>query len=163
MNDKGVSSSLGRLVSLDIGDSRRNGCGQAPIRTDHVQIKRVLDEASARDLPDLRDDDRFHLHGIFLPEANLTAGDLAEGYVAADDLGRLVDDYPVSRPTGGRRHIVDADVVPDLELALETFSALALAADLAEHDGVRERGQAHLIAADLKAFPAPGRRTQIGP
>lgn len=112
---------------------------------------RRLFYASPRDLPDLADDGRVRLSGTSLPEANMSAGNEVEGYVAADDVEALANEYLLSPADRSRANVVLHVVSPDQEardrLDLAN-SVLALAADLAEHDGPREHDQAlrHLAA-----------------
>ena len=123
------------------------------------RAERALFVASPRDLPDVRDDRRVHLSGVSLPESNMSVGAVAEGYVSADDVNALVDDYLLSpaprsranvilpcRPCRRRGHraLVALDDI--------AHSPLALAADLAEHDGVREKSEAVRSVADLQCM-----------
>lgn len=120
------------------------------------RAERALFVASPRDLPDIRDDKRVHLSGVSLPESNMSAADLAEGYVAPQDVNGLVDDYLLSPAPRARAnvvlHVVPSAVEnPALELLDEVAkSPLALAADLAEHDGVREKREAVRALARLQ-------------
>jgi len=124
---------------------------------------RVLFVASDQDLPDLRDDERVHLSGVSLPESNMSGGAVAEGYVSSVDLDALVDDYLLSPAPRSRANVILHVVPSDAgNLALADLddvarSQLALAADLAEHDGVREKSEAIRSVADLHArFVARG-------
>lgn len=124
---------------------------------------RVLFVASDQDLPDVRDDERVHLSGVSLPESNMSGGPVAEGYVSSDDLDALVDDYLLSPAPRSRAnvilHVVHSDAGNPALAALDEVarSPLALAADLAEHDGVREKSEAVRSVADLHArFVARG-------
>jgi excisionase family DNA binding protein len=124
---------------------------------------RVLFVASGQDLPDVRNDERIHLSGISLPESNMSGGAVAEGYVSSDDLDTLVDDYLLSPASRSRANVILHVVPSDAgDLALASLddvarSRLALAADLAEHDGVREKSEAIRSVADLHArFVARG-------
>ncbi|WP_332643245.1 helix-turn-helix domain-containing protein [Aeromicrobium sp.] len=119
---------------------------------------RALFEASSRDLPDVRDDERVHLSGVSLAASNMSAAGVAEGYVAADDLDDLVADYLLSPARGSRAnvilHVVDSDEAGPValgDLDEVVCSPLALAADLAEHDGVREKIEVIRVIADLRA------------
>jgi excisionase family DNA binding protein len=118
---------------------------------------RALFVASPRDLPDVRGDDRVHLSGVSLPESNMSSGSVAEGYVSSDDLDRLIDDYLLSPAPRSRAnvilHVVASDIEDPAIAALDDMarSPLALAADLAEHDGVREKNEAIRSVADLHA------------
>lgn len=121
------------------------------------RAQRVAYFASPRDLPDLRHDQRVHLSGISLPQANLSSGDVVEGYVAADDVQGLFEDYLLSPSSRGRTnvifHVLPSDVDNSAMAALHVIvhSPLALAADLAEHEGIRERNEAVRLLSDLRA------------
>lgn len=119
------------------------------------RASRILYVASSRDLPDLRRDHRVHLSGISLPQSNMSVGEIAEGYVDAEDLNALVDDYLLS-PAPSSRANVNLHVVHPISgsrPALDEIarSPLALAADLAEYDGVRERAAALRALGDLSS------------
>ena len=127
------------------------------------RAERALFVASPRDLPDLRDDERVHLSGISLPESNMSVGAVAEGYVASEDLHLLIDDYLLSPARRSRAnvifHVVASDADNPAIVALDDLarSPLALAADLAEHDGVREKSEAIRSVVVLQdRFPARG-------
>lgn len=112
------------------------------------RASRALFVASPRDLSDLRADRRFHLSGISLPESNMSVDDVAEGYLASDDLDAIIDDYLLSPAHPAKANVI-VHVVPSeakhpvpAHIADLACSPLALAADLAEHDGVREKGEA---------------------
>lgn len=116
---------------------------------------RELFIASARDLPDLRDDSRLHLSGVSLPESNISSGDIVEGYVAAKDLGGLVADYLLSHADRRRANVILHVSEPDAENLVFDHapeSLLVRAADLAEHDGVREKNEAVKSVAELHAW-----------
>jgi excisionase family DNA binding protein len=121
------------------------------------RAERALFVASPRDLPDVRDDERVHLSGVSLPESNMSVGAVAEGYVSSDDLDALVNDHLLSRAPRSRAnvifHVVPADAEKPALAGLDVVarSPLALAADLAEHDGVREQNEAIRSIADLHA------------
>lgn len=126
------------------------------------RAERALFVASPRDLPDLREDNRLHLSGVSLHESGISSGDVAEGYVSSDDLNALVDDYLLSPAARSRAnvilHVVPSQAGSPLQEALDDVarSPLALAADLAEHDGIREKSQAIRCVADLDSrFAAP--------
>ena len=118
------------------------------------RAKRVLLAASPRDLPDLFDDARIHLSGVSLPASNMSVGSVAEGYVSSNDVDGLVEHYLLS-PAGQSRANVILHVVPPWadHPAMDdvAHSPLALAADLAEHDGAREKNEAIRALADLRS------------
>lgn len=116
---------------------------------------RALFHASPRDLPDLRKDQRIHLSGVSAPESNLSSGDVAEGYLHANDLDVFAHDYLLSPALRSDANVI-LHVVPGgakgpsighVEAAAR--SPLGLAADLAEHDGVREKSRAIRALADV--------------
>lgn len=119
------------------------------------RAERALFVASPRDLPDIRADKRVHLSGVSLPESNMSAADLAEGYVAAQDINGLADDYLLSPASSARAnvvlHVVPSHIEGPVLAVLDEIarSPLALAADLAEHDGVREKREAVRAIARL--------------
>jgi excisionase family DNA binding protein len=117
---------------------------------------RSLYIASPRDVPDVRNDPRVHLSGVSLPESNMAAGEVAEGYVSSDDLKTLVDDYllsPAQRTNANViLHVVEARIDHPAIAALDDLarSPLALAADLAEYDGVREKAEAVRLMGEMQ-------------
>jgi excisionase family DNA binding protein len=121
------------------------------------RAQRLLFFASPRDLPEVRDDERVHLSGVSLPESNMSAGAVAEGYVSSRDIDPLVDDHLLSPAARSRANVVlhvvpsEAERVAIVALYDLARSPLALAADLAEYDGVREKNQAVRSVADLHA------------
>ncbi len=118
---------------------------------------RSLYAASPRDVPDVRSDPRVNLSGVSLPGSNMAACAVAEGYVSSADLDALVDDYllsPARRPDANViLHVVDAHIEHPAMVAVDKLasSPLALAADLAEYDGVREKAEAVRLLADVQA------------
>jgi excisionase family DNA binding protein len=146
-----------RNLLLNVSDADLDDAVVLLARALRNRAERALYVASPRDLPDVRDDERVRLSGVSLPESNLAAGDVVEGYVSADDLSGLVDDYLLSVGPRDRAnvilHVVASDIANPASAALDDLahSQLALAADLAEHDGVRERDAAARSVADLHA------------
>ncbi|WP_353951916.1 helix-turn-helix domain-containing protein [Knoellia sp. S7-12] len=127
---------------------------------------RALFIASVRDLPDLRADERVHLSGVSLPESGMSAGDAAEGYVSIEDLDALVDDHLLSPAPRSRANVILHVVPSEVQSpALDDVarSPLALAADLAEHDGIREKSAAMRSVADLHALLVAREADVIGP
>lgn len=120
------------------------------------RARRTLFVASARDLPDIQADRRLQLSGVSLPESNLSAADVAEGYVRAEHVDGLVDDHLLSPAPRARANVI-LHVIPSaathpalVDLASVLRSPLAVAADLAEHDGIREQGQVIRSLAALR-------------
>lgn len=158
------SRARARLRSLlDIGSDAQ--LDEATAHLDHAlrnRAKRALLVASPRDLPDLRDDERVHLSGASLPESNMSAGDLVEGYVRFGDLDAVIGDYLLSDAPRSRANVVlhvvsgpaEHPAVVDLDHLVR--SPLTIAADLAEHDGVRETSEAVRLLADLHSAVAVG-------
>jgi excisionase family DNA binding protein len=148
-------SRLRNLLVRVSSDELDDAAGQL-MRALRNRAVRALFVASPRDLPDIRDDRRVHLSGVSLPESNMSVRAVAEGYVSADDLDALIDDYLLSPAPRPRANVI-LHVVPSgpknpaLALGDVASSPLALAADLAEHDGVREKSQAVRSVADLHA------------
>ncbi|WP_141014740.1 helix-turn-helix domain-containing protein [Nocardioides sambongensis] len=150
------SRARSRLASLLNAPSDTNGdldAGAARLRHAlHNRAERVLFAASPRDLADLADDDRVLLSGVSNPAANISAADVVEGYVVAEDVEALIDDYLLSSvpspASGGGANVIFHVVRPGPHrpepalLERLVSSALPLAADLAEHDGVREKNEA---------------------
>lgn len=118
------------------------------------RARRLLFVGSVRDLPDLSGDQRLRLSGVSHPGSNISAGDVAEGYVMAGDVDGLVEDYLLSSADRRRAnvilHVVD-DESERLALVDVSGSLLIRAADLAEHDGVREKNEALRLVAQLQA------------
>lgn len=117
------------------------------------RAERALFAASPRDLPDLFDDARIHLSGVSLPASNMSVGSIAEGYVSRDDIDGLIQYYLLSPADHSRANVI-LHVIPPWahHPALDdvAHSALALAADLAEHDGAREKNEAIRVLANLR-------------
>lgn len=119
------------------------------------RAERRLFIASPRDLPAVRDDQRIHPSGVSLPEANMSAGAVAEGYVSADDLEPLLKDHLLSPAARDRANVVLHVVDPDSKCQSAALgdmarSWLAIAADLAEYDGLREKGEALRLLANAQ-------------
>lgn len=116
---------------------------------------RALFTASPRDLPGLRDDPRLHLSGASLPESGISFGDGIEGYVTCADLDALIEDHLLTPAARSHANVILHVVSPDAgTLTHESLrdvvrSPLVLAADLAEHDGIREKNQAVQCLSEL--------------
>jgi hypothetical protein len=101
--------------------------------------ERRVYKAAMADLPPLRDDDRLLLSGLSHPDSGMSDPRVAEGYVAVADIDAVAADHWLERPSIDERPNVFVHVVPALPWRI---GALLLAADLAEHEGPRERRRA---------------------
>ena len=111
---------------------------------------RRLYSASPRDLPDLREDDRTVLSGVSQARSGMASGNLVEGYVGADDLAAIIDDYLLSPITNGRNTNVVLHIGSGIfPVAIGGIAPLMLAADLAEHRGPREESLAAEILREI--------------
>jgi excisionase family DNA binding protein len=107
--------------------------------------ERRLFVASPRDLDGVRGDARVTVSGLNHPGSTLSAADIAEGYVRADDLSDVVDVHLLSPAPRLRANVVLHLLSPaagPFASDLVMTSDLLYAADLAEHPGVRERNEA---------------------
>ncbi len=126
----------------------------ASARLQHVlgsRAERRAFDASRRDLPDLRRDARVQPSGVCVPESNLSAGEFVEGYVASHDADSVIRAFllvPVARAQANViLHVIPPDQAQRIPArAGLSWARLAIAADLAEHDGPRERSQALALA-----------------
>lgn len=103
------------------------------------RASRVLRKAASADLPGLRADGRWVPSGLSAAASGIGAGDLAEGYLAEEDVASLSADFllvPAERDANVVLHIHPSGQRIYLE------SRLLLAADLAEHRGAREEWRA---------------------
>jgi excisionase family DNA binding protein len=118
---------------------------------------RSLFVSSPRDLADASADERLSLSGVSLPESNMSVATVVEGYVYVEQLEGLVEDHLLSPAPPSRANVIlhvapSATTHPVLvDLDALARSPLAIAADLAEHDGIRERNEALRALADLRA------------
>lgn len=101
------------------------------------------------DLADLRSDGRMILSGVSHPASGLLAGNEVEAYINADDADGVKDDYLLVEPRPDSPANVVLHVVANEEALLmhpeNDMPWLALAADLAERSGARERDAARSI------------------
>jgi len=107
---------------------------------------RQLFAAAAPDVADLREDSRLSKSGISDDRAGMSAAGEAEGYVRAADLNEFVNDYLLvkSKRPNVFLHVIDSEQLPPAPIP-----PLMLIADLAEHGGPRERGQAAQLVRQL--------------
>jgi excisionase family DNA binding protein len=101
--------------------------------------ERRVYRAATADLAPLRDDDRLLPSGLSHPDSGMSGPRVAEGYVAAADIDAVAADHWLERPSIDERPNVFVHIVPALP---SRIGALLLAADLAEHEGPRERRRA---------------------
>lgn len=105
--------------------------------------------ASPRDLPDLRSDPRVVLAGVSHPAANLSAANFVEAYIRPEVVDDVVEDYLLSgsspREANVVLHVVEAQ---NAVVELADQSLLVLAADLMQHEGPREQGEALRVLGD---------------
>lgn len=149
------------LEDLDLAAARVSGA----LRN---RADRSLHVASPRDLPDLLADERLAPSGLSLPRAGIAAAGLAEGYVESGHAAGLVSDYLLSPASGARAnvvlHVIPADVHrPAFASPLDVApTPLALAADLAEHAGPRERDAMIRVLGELRTTLTAAEDTEEG-
>jgi excisionase family DNA binding protein len=102
--------------------------------------ERRVYKAAMADLPSLRDDDRLLPSGLSHPDSGMSDPRVAEGYIAAGDINAVAADHWLERPSIDDSPNVFVHIVPALP---SRIGVLLLAADLAEHEGPRERRRAH--------------------
>lgn len=121
------------------------------------------------DLVDIRHDPRVQLYGLSHAESGLAAGDIVEGYVSAEHVEDLRQHYLLREVDIDRAnvvcHVVSADIAQILP-RLGDARQLLLAADLAEHDGPRERHRAEevlsVLILTLRSRQGAGRPKRAG-
>lgn len=97
--------------------------------------------AHRNDIADLRVDARVHLSGVGAPDSRMLAADVVEGYVAADSIHDLIDDYLLKKMSGGNVRLRVGRI--------RQAGKAALAADLADWGRAREVREANRIIQDL--------------
>lgn len=129
------------------------------------RARRRLFSASVRDLDVLRADCRVRPSGVSLPESEIAAGDVVEGYIAESDLEDVVAEHLLdpARPGPGNviLHVV-SEASRELANAVPVSLWLLIAADLVEHPGPREFGQSLRLLDGLEALEASGRLSRPG-
>ncbi len=111
--------------------------------------ERRVYQAAVADLEPLREDDRLLPSGLSHPDSGMQDPRVVEGYVAAADVDAMAADHWLERPSIDHRPNVFLHVVPARP---SRVGALLLAADLAEHEGPRERRRAHeLLGIAIRA------------
>ncbi|MGR0319468.1 helix-turn-helix domain-containing protein [Agromyces sp. ZXT2-3] len=108
---------------------------------------RLALSASAADLPDLLDDPRLVRSGFSDPRAGLAASAVAEGYVSPADVDALVKDYLLVESDRPNVWLHVADIALDDEGRAPIGFVIA---DLLDHSGARERGQAEQLLNELR-------------
>ncbi len=106
------------------------------------RANRRLYSAPARDLPDLRADERVRLSGVNSELAGIASADIVEGYVQASELGHLAKDYLFVESAPADANVVLHVVAHDYMSSSLVASPLIVAADLAEHHRPREEARA---------------------
>lgn len=105
----------------------------------HSRAERMSFKVSPRDLEDLRADPRVRLAGVSLPGSGIASGDIVEGYIAADELEAVVEEFLLSESGHAEANVVLH--VPNQSIPMgwvDPANWLVLAADLAEHHRPRE-------------------------
>jgi len=114
------------------------------------RAERCLYRAAPPDLPDLRDDDRVALSGPSHPRSGIASGDLVEGYVAAEDIDKIIDDHLLSAAASDREANVVLRVVSAIAWQhLRDAATWLLAADLADHRRPREEARAAELVREM--------------
>lgn len=97
--------------------------------------------AHRNDVSKVRSDARVHLSGVGAPGSRMMAGDVVEGYVDAEDLEGLCDDYLLRERPGGNVRLRVGEV--------REVGRAALAVDLADWGRAREMREANRIIHEL--------------
>lgn len=152
--------SRARARYTDLLDAARTATDLADLATllQHTlgaRARRVLYRASPLDLPALRDDPRLHLSGLSSPAARISAGDIVEGYARPRDLNDLEADHLLTPANHATANVVMHATSGTWDITDLYDSTLTTAADLAQHQGPRERSRAHDLIIDLTDRPQP--------
>lgn len=113
------------------------------------RAERKLYRASPLDLPGLRADPRLYPSGLSAPESRISGEQWVEGYIRNTLHEDLVRDHVLSPAKAARADVVLHVVDSQDKLERVVASPLIVAADLAEHDGPRERARAQKLLGDL--------------
>ena len=105
---------------------------------------RLALSASPADIADLLDDQRLARSGIADPRAGLAASGVAEGYVSPDHVDALVRDYLLVESERPNVWLHVADIPRDAAGHVPIGFVIA---DLLDHGGPRELGQAEQLLA----------------
>lgn len=161
-----AANAVSLLVSLsgaevDVRDPvvRRRIAGKAgQVRAGDVDLQRLWSwvrsraprlalSASPVDVSELLDDPRLVRSGIADPRAGLVASGIAEGYVAPANADDLVRDYLLVESDRPNVWLHVADVAVDESGRIPIGFVVA---DLLDHAGPREVGQAESLLAELR-------------
>ncbi|WP_019876597.1 helix-turn-helix domain-containing protein [Sporichthya polymorpha] len=102
--------------------------------------------AADADLPALREDARIALSGVSDMRSGMAAAGVVEGYVGDDEVDNLVADFLLSER--GEPNVILHVLQEDRPVAAPVPLPLLLA-DLADHDGPRERAAVARLLRDL--------------
>lgn len=112
------------------------------------RAEKVELSSNPADIPELREDPRLRLSGVSHPDSGLLSHSEVEAYVSRKDFKALIRDWFLVNAGPGQRLNVVLHVAEDLP---EELPPLAIAADLAEHPGVREQEAAMEIIRRIQA------------
>lgn len=112
------------------------------------RAERCLFAADRADIPDLRSDPRLMLTGVSHPASTLLSNSEVEAYIDDDDVERLKKDFFLVPAKNERSANVILHVAEELPKKLPLA---AVAADLAEHNGPREKNEAARILRSILA------------
>ena len=107
---------------------------------------RLALSANRADVADLLDDPRLLRSGIADPRAGLAASGIAEGYVSPTSIDELVRDYLLVESDHPNVWLHVADVPVDEAGRIPISFVIA---DLLDHGGPRELGQAELLLSEF--------------
>jgi hypothetical protein len=134
-----IAEKVGRVLAGDVDAQRFWSWVRA-------RSPRLALSANASDLSDLLEDPRLVRSGVSDPRAGLAASAVAEGYVAPEHLGAVLKDYLLVESDRPNVWLHVADVAPDDAGPVPIGFVIA---DLLDHAGPRERGQAESLLSEL--------------
>ncbi|MHA7191092.1 helix-turn-helix domain-containing protein [Arthrobacter sp. MDT2-16] len=127
-----------------VSDEELVGVFMSFVRNRATRTDLAVDRA---DLETLRSDERIVLSGVSHPETRLLANAEAEGYVTSRDFAKVQRELLLIPSTAGGH---DANVVLHICDAIpRPLPRAVIAADLAEHRGVREADEATRLLREL--------------
>lgn len=97
--------------------------------------------ANKEDVADIRQDVRVAVSGVGAAASGMVAGDVVEGYVQADTIDALVQEYLLEERCGGNVRLRDG--------GSHELGKARVAADLADWGRARELGEANRIVDEL--------------